>query len=505
MRKIRDVLRQKWVLSRSHREVAKSVGVSAGVVGSVLARAAGAGLDWPTVELLTDEALETRLYGKTEVSTRPLPDVQYIHRERRKAGVTLELLHLEYLEKHPDGYRYTQFCELYRQWCKQRGVSMRQVHRAGEKLFVDYSGKKPHIVDATTGETIDVELFVAVLGASNYTFAEATFTQQGTDWIASHTRALQFLGGVPEAIVSDQLKSGVTKSCRYEPGVQRTYEEFAAHYGTVVLPARPLHPKDKAKVEVGVQVVQRWILARLRNQTFFSLDEINERIGELLEELNERQMRLYGASRRSLFEQLDSPALKALPAESFVFGSWSKAKVNIDYHVEVDHHFYSVPHDLLREVVEVRSTASTVEIFLRGQRVASHVRGRHRGRHTTNPEHMPKAHREHAEWTPTRMIRWAESIGPKTQQLVSEILTERPHPEQGYRSCLGILRLAKRYGNERLEAACARAVAVRARSYRHVDSILKNGLDRIAPPAPPASEEAPPATHENIRGGTYYH
>jgi transposase len=506
MRKIKEILRQRWLLRRSHREIGQSLGISPGAVSVAMSRATAAGLDWGQAERLPDDALEERIYGpkSSARADRPLPDCAYLHTERRKPGVTLELLHLEYLERHPNGYQYTQFCEYYRRWLEKQAPTMRQVHLAGEKLFVDYSGKKPHIVDPKTGECIEVELFVAVLGASNYTYAEATYSQSGPDWIASHSRTFAFLGGVTALIVPDQLKSGVTTPCRYEPGIQRTYEELAQHYNTAILPARPGKSRDKAKVEAGVLVAQRWILARLRHETFFSLEALNERIAELLEELNHRRMRAYGASRRELFEKLDRPALRPLPTEPFVYGEWETARVNIDYHVELDHHYYSVPHLLLHEQVEARLTANTVEIFFKSQRVISYARSYQRGKHTTTPEHMPKSHRAHAEWSPSRLIHWASTIGPKTAELVQAILEERRHPEQGYRSCLGILRLSKRYGSERLEAACARAVAVRARSYRHVDSILKRGLDRIAIPT---SDGAPPAPidHENIRGDKYYH
>ena len=344
-----------------------------------------------------------------------------------------------------------------------------------------------------------------ILGASNFTFAEATRSQRGPDFIASHVRALAFLGGVPKAIVPDQLKSGVTKACRYEPGIQRTYEELARHYDTTVLPARPASPRDKAKVEVGVQIAERWILARLRNETFFSLEALNVRIAELLDDLNERTMRLYGASRRALFERLDRPALRPLPTERFDYAEWKRCRVNVDYHVEVDHHYYSVPHALIHEEVEARSSATTVEVFHRGQRVSSHRRSDVRGHHTTIPEHMPKAHQKHLEWSPSRIVSWAQTIGERTAALVAAILAERRHPEQGYRSCLGILRLGKRYGNDRLEAACARAMAVSARSYRHVDSILKAGLDRLPllVPEPTAPTENVP-DHENVRGRNYY-
>ena len=506
MRQIREILRQKWTLGRTHREVAQSLGISSGAVGTTVLRARAAGLDWAQVDALNEEALQARIYGPPTPPThhRAVPDCAYLHAERRKPGVTLELLHLEYLEQHPDGYRYTQFCECYRRWLQRRGFSMRQVHRAGEKCFVDYAGQKPTIIEATTGEVIAVELFVAVLGASNYTYAEATRTQQVPDWIASHQRAFQFFGGVTEAIVPDQLKSGVVVPCRYEPGVQRTYDEFAQHYGTVILPARPAKPRDKAKIEVAVQIVERWILARLRHETFFSLAALNARITELLADLNARPMRLYRASRRELFARLDQPALRPLPAEAFVYGDWKVgARVSIDYHIELHGHYYSVPYPLLHEHVDARLTASTVEIFHRGQRVAAHRRSTVRGTHTTAPAHMPKAHQHHLEWTPSRLIDWARTIGAQPAALVQAILADRPHPEQGYRSCLGILRLAKRDGPERLEAACARAGAVEARSYRHVDSILKHGLDRLPTPA-----VSPPLTltpvHEHVRGRAYY-
>jgi transposase len=506
MRQIREILRQKWALGLSHRAVARSLGVGLGTISSVLRRAQTAGLDWAHAALLSDEGLEGRVYGRPQVAgalQRPRPDCGWIHAERGQPGVTLQLLHLEYLEQHPDGYRYTQFCDIYRRWLKRRGLSMRQVHRAGEKCFVDYAGKKPTIIEPASGEVIAVELFVAVLGASNYTYAEATRTQQVPDWIASHARAFAFLGGVTAAIVCDQLKSGVVVPCRYEPGLQRTYEEFAQHYGTAILPARPAKPRDKAKCEVAVQVAERWIVARLRHQSFFSLAALNARIAELLTELNTRPMRLYRASRRELFERLDQPALRPLPAEPFIYAEWKLARVNVDYHVEVHRHYYSVPFALIHELTDVRLTATTVEIFHRGQRVAAHRRDDTPGRHTTLPAHMPKAHQHHLEWTPSRLSQWAQTIGPETAALVAAILADRPHPEQGYRSCLGLLRLGRRHGEARLEAACGRALAVGARSYRHVDSILKHGLDRVPLPEPAVQLPLAPV-HEHLRGRDYY-
>lgn len=505
MRALREILRQKLQLRKSHRAAAHAAGVAAGSVASAATRARALGLDWNAVEKLDDEQLETRLYGPRggKRGGRPEPAPAYIHVELRRPGVTLALLHLEYLEQHPDGYRYTTFCERYGEWLGKQRLSMRQVHVAGDKMFEDYSGKKPHIVDASTGECIEVELFVAVLGASSYTFAEATFTQRVADWISSNSRAVAFFGGVPNAVVPDHLKSAVTVSCKYDPGIQKTFDEWAQHYATTILPARPKKPKDKAKVEVAVQVAQRWILARLRNQVFFSLGELNACIAELLVDLNNRRMRAYNASRRELFERLDRPALRPLPSEPYEYADWKRVALNIDYHVDFEGHYYSAPHGLRGEELWLRATASTIEIFRLGHREATHARSRVVGRHTTIVEHMPAAHRLHAEWTPERILGWAATVGVNTRLFAERLLNERTHPEHGYRSCLGVFRLAKKYGAERVEAACARALTVGARSYRHVASILQHGLDRA--PALDVEPRGPSVVHENVRGRDYYH
>jgi transposase len=492
-------------LKRSHREVSRAVGISSGAVGSLMVRWKKLGLSWEQACALSDDELEQRLYGPKLPSTtpRPMPDMSWLQRELKKPAVTLEVLHLEYLEQHPDGYRYSRFCDLYKDWLLKQRLSMRQEHRAGEKLFIDYSGKKPVVVEPVTGEVREAELYVAVLGASSYVFAEATWTQRLADFIASTTRALEFFGGVPGALVIDNLKSGVTKADRYEGDVNRTYEEMARHYGTVVLPTRPFRPKDKAKVEVSVQVVQRWILARLRNRVFHSPGELNLAIAQLLQSVNARVTRYLKRSREQLFLELEKPHLKPLPASRYEVAYWKRVKPNIDYHVDVFGHLYSVPYTLRAEVLEARATATTVELFLRGNRVASHPRGLRAG-HTTLAEHMPSSHRAHAEWTPSRFLQWAGEVGPMTQALVQAILEERPHPEMGYRSCLGILRLSKKYGPQKLEQACTRALRVRARSYRHVATMLEKGLES----APLPSDEAPigaPLLHENIRGRDYYH
>lgn len=504
MRKLRKVLQLKHEGFR-HRDIARACRVSAGSVSRYLDRARAAGLKWPLPEDLDDGTLEGRLFScpAPVPGPRPRPDPVHLHQELRRPGVTLALLWQEYRAVHPTGYSYSQFCDIYRRWAKKLKPSMRQVHRAGEKTFLDYAGQHPHLVDPKSGEVIPVELFVGVLGASSYTYAEATLSQQLPDWVGAHARMLMFFGGSTEIWVPDNLKSGVTGACRYEPEVNRTYQEMATHYGAVVIPARVRRPKDKAKVESAVQVAERWILAVLRDRTFFTLVELNAAIRELRDDLNRRPLQKLGVSRRELFERLDRPALKALPTDRYEISVWKTCRVNIDYHVEVERNVYSVPYQLARESVEARLTTSMVEIFFKNKRVASHQRRLGRGGVSTQLAHMPRSHRAHAEWTPSRLIRWAEKAGPATGHLVAEILRRKRHPEQGYRSCLGIMRLGRRYGNDRLEAACARAARLGAFSYQNVKNILSAGLDRL--PLEDDGTALPQAlAHDNIRGATYY-
>jgi len=503
MRRIREVLRLKYELGLTHRALGKACSVGLGTVTLYLKRAAELDLVWPLPTELDDAALEAKLFPRVApLRERVAPECPGIHRELKRTGVTLRLLWEEYQGVHPDGYRYSQFCEIYRRWAKRLKPSMRQVHRAGEKTFTDFSGKQPHIVDRKTGEQVAVELFVGVLGASSLTYAEATESQKLPCWIGAHTRMVEYFEGSTEIWVPDQLKSGVTRSCRYEPGINRTYQELAAHYGAVVIPARPRKPKDKAKAESGVLVAQRWILARLRDRTFFSIVELNQAIREQLDDFNGRPMQKLGVSRRQLWEQLDRPALQSLPLERYEIAEWSKCRVNIDYHVEVNRHVYSVPYQLLHERVEARSTASIVEIYYKGRRVTSHRR-RYDHQPSTKSEHMPSSHREHAEWTPSRLIHWAEKSGPATGRLVAEILRSRPHPEQGYRACLGLMRLGRHYGEQRLEAASLRAEHLRSYSYLTVKNILTSAQDRL-PFEQEASSIPPTPVHDNIRGADYY-
>lgn len=509
MRKTREILRLRWQQDRSFREIAKALDVGLGTTSEVVSRATRIGLTWNEVDVIGEDELEARMYPPASTAApRPEPNPAAIHIELRRTGVTLRLLHEEYVLAHPNSspYGYTKFVELYNAWADRLKITMRQVHKAGEKCFVDYSGKRPSIVDAKTGERVEVELFVAVMGASNYTFVEVTATQRSADWIASHVRLVEFLGGTPHALVPDQLKSGVVIASRYEPGIQRTYEEWSQHYLTTILPARPLSPRDKAKVEGGVLIAQRWILARLRNVTCFSLDEMNEHIAALVSDLNDRVMKRYGKSRRQLFDELDRPAITPLPSDRFIHGDWSKAEVKLDYHVLVDHHDYSVPYQRATDEVEIRVSASTVEVFYLNKRCASHVRSFEYGGVTTNLEHLPVSHRKYAEESDVGFETWAATVGAQTLALVRTILIERPHPEHGLRSCRGLRSLTRLYANERIEAACNRALAAGARSYIHVESILKHRLDQQPLVEPVKSDEPSPSLeHENIRGADYYH
>ncbi len=507
MRKTREILRLRWAQSRSVRETAASVGASTGVVDKAVGRARKAGLDWEQVCTLSDEELEHRLYGtgaSRPGASRPQPDPVHMYTELQRPGVTLELLHLEYLAEHPDGYGYTSFCDVLRRWLAKKPVYMRQTHHAGDKVFVDYSGKKPHIIDPSTGERVDVELFVAVQGASNYTYAEATLTQRLEDWLGSHIRAVEFFGGVNTVYVPDQLRSAVRSPCRYEPGITRSYADWARHYGTAVVPARPGKPRDKAKVEVAVQVAQRWILARLRNETFFSLATLNARIRELLVELNARPMKSYGGvTRRELYERIDQPLLKPLPQDSFEISEWLEPRVNRDYHVEVFKHLYSAPHHLCSEVVEARITRHTVELFFRGKRVASHVRSDVPYKHTTDLSHMPVGHRHHAECFES-VLAWAKTVGPCAVAMVERIVSANPIQEQGWRSARGLQRVGEKYGPERTERACERALGFGARSYKPVERLLRLGREQGVA-APDADTKDSGIAHENVRGPGYYH
>jgi len=480
MRKIREVLRLRFEHGLSHRAIGRSCGIGLTTAREYIVRAKAAGLSWPLPEEMDDGALERVLFPaplKPGEAARALPPWSVAHRELRKTGVTLQLLWQEYRALCPEGYGYSRYCELYRAWAKTLDVTMRFEHKAGETLYVDYAGPTMEVVNPQTGEVIQAHIFVAAQGASNYTYAEATWSEDLRDWIGAHVRALEYFGGANAIVVPDNTKAAVTSPHRYEPDLNRTYADWAQHYGCAVIPARSLKARDKAKVEAAVLGVERWLMAPLRNRTFFSLAELNRALRERLEAYNNRPFQKLEGSRKSLFAELDQPALRPLPQIRYEFAQWKQATVHIDYHVEVDKHRYSVPYQLVHKKVDVRSTQNTIEIFFQGKRVASHRRSPHTGRFTTQKEHMPKSHRQYAEWTPERLIRWASKSGEHTATLIERILASRPHPQQGFRSCLGIMRLGKRYGQDRLEAACKRALAINALSYKSIESILNKGLD----------------------------
>ena len=506
MRRISEVLRLA-AQGLSYRQIGQSVEISPSTIQSYVKRAQAAGLSWPLPDDLDANALEERLFKRDEDANRPgrpEPDWLAVHRERKKnKHVTLQLLHLEYKQAHPDGLGYTQFCAHYHRWLGRQDVVMRFEYVAGERMFVDFCGDTLPITDPTTGEIWQAQVFACALGASGYLYVEVTGSQDLPSWQDAHVNALKAYGGSPRVVVPDNLKSGVTKACWYDPELNPSYLELATHFSMAILPARPYHPRDKGAIEIAVQVTERWVLAPLRKRQFFSLAEANSAVAEQLAIVNTRPFRGQPVSRRALFEELERAALQPLPTTPYELATWKSAKVNIDYHIEFDERYYSVPYQLVHEPVDVRTTAHVVEILHRNRRVASHVREYGKRRFITNPDHMPAAHRAHAEWTPSKLVRWGASVGPPVAEMINTILTTRKHPEQGYRACLGLKRLVKQYGNERVSAACERALAINGTSYTSVHSILKHDLDRV-PTVVEVATNVVPIQHANLRGQAYY-
>lgn len=499
MRKIKDVLRLKLEAHLSHERIAAALSISKGVVAKYVALASAAKLDWSQIQLLNEAALHSRLAGTPQrASTFVRPDFARLHQELRRKGMTLMLLWQEHVSQHPGEttHSYSQFCENYRRFAKSLKRSMRQIHRAGEKLFIDYAGPTVALSDGSRAH-----IFVGALGASSYTFAYATARETTADWLGATAQALRFFGGVPLLIVPDNARALIANPDRYEPRANETVHDFARHYGTSVLPARPYHPQDKGKVESAVQVVERWILMRLRHQQFQSVDDVNEAIGPLLVQLNAKPFQKLPGCRASAFAELDAPALQPLPLQAWELAVYKTMRVHIDQHVEFEGHRYSVPHSLVGQALEARITARAVEILHRGERVACHLRCAHKGGFTTVPEHLSAAHRAHLAWTPERLIHWGTSIGVATGRIVTRLLEERQHPEHGYRACLALLSLARRYGKPRLEAACLIALELGTTRSAHVRDILANGRDLLAPIA--TSEWTSPV-HAHVRGPGYY-
>ena len=512
MRLIKEVLRLKFESGLSLRQIARSLNIGLGTVSLHLNRAKAAELSWPLPVDLDDNGLERKLFPNQLAPVRNglvEPDYAVIHNELKHKGVTKQLLWEEYKQAQGGrGYQYSQYCQRYRDWVLTLKRSMRQTHKAGEKLFIDYCGPTMPIVNPDTGEVCNAQIFVATWGASNYTFAEATRTQTKPDWIQSHVNAFEFFGGVPEILVPDNLRSAVTKPCRYEPIINSSYQHMASHYKTTVIPARPYKPKDKAKAENAVLIVERWIMARLRHQTFFTLAALNQQIRFLLDDLNNRAFKKLPGTRLSQFEALDKPALRPLPTSRFQFTVFKLARVNIDYHLEYDKHYYSVPHHLVKHQVEVQATRDSVAVFFKGKQIARHARKNTKGGYTTDASHMPTAHRKHKEWSPERLLKWAQDLGPNVQLMTQAMLDRKSHPEQAYRACLGLLNLSRKYDKQRLDAACRRAIAIHSPQLKSIKSILKNGIDQLElslDKQGTAIEKSPSDDHDNIRGPQYYH
>ncbi|MCH7940157.1 MAG: IS21 family transposase [Candidatus Marinimicrobia bacterium] len=504
MRHIRRIIGLHVTSGLSVRLISRALSVPPSTVADYIRRFRAGVLSPSDIRNLNDRQVYAALFpeqGKGHLPGKPLPDFSLIHRELRRKHVTRLLLWEEYREQHPGGYGYTQFCELYRQWSQKISVSMRQVHRAGEKLFVDYSGLTMEIIDPVTGEISRAEILVACLGASGYTYAEASNSQKKENFLASHRRAFEFFGGVPEVIVPDNLKSAVTDANWYDPDLNESYKDMAEHYGAVILPARPARPKDKAKVELSVKLVQRWILARLRHRQFFSLAELNAAIRDLLHDLNRRVIKYLGKSRHELYLELDQPALKPLPRHPYIYRAFKECRVNIDYHIQLEKAFYSVPYQLTGRVVTVRYSETTVEVYHEHTRVAVHRRLYRRGSYSTHKEHMASAHRAYAEWTPSRIIGWGKSYGPQTGALMEKILQVKPHPEMGFRSCMGILRQAKNHDPGEIEAASLRMLELGLCRVKHFKAILTNKTGNAVETA---TVLVPESHHENVRGQAYY-
>ena len=507
MKKQREILRLKFQAKLSMRAIQRAINVSLGAIQAVIKQAVARELTWEKIESLDEKALNELLYPSQQplpVTLYEVPDWNSVHRELSRKGITKQLLWQEYTEQYPNGhYSYSRYCRLYKTWVKKQKRSMRQVHKAGEKLFVDYAGQTVPVMSQATGEVHLMQIFVAVLGASNYIFAEATRSQTLIDWTGSHVRAFEFFGGVPELLVPDNLRSGVSRACRYDPDVNSAYQQLAAHYGTVIIPARPRKPQDKSKAEIGVQIIERWILARLRHHTFFSLRELNLCIQSLLEEVNNKPYQKLNGTRKEWFESIDKPALLPLPKHAYEFTQIKPVKVNIDYHVQFDQHCYSVPHHLVGEAVELHAKANIVAFYFHGKRVTSHARQYYPGM-TTLPEHMPKAHQKHHQWTPDRLMNWAHAIGDEVLEWVKSLLNQKDHPEQAYRVCLGLLNLSKKYDAHRLNNACQIANQKKLYRLKHVKNILSSNLDTCIKNTS-IQPSLLPQHHENIRGPKSFH
>ena len=507
MRKIKEIFRLKYQLNLSNSKISKSLMISKSSVSKYIDYASEKGLSWEQVKDLSETELKNLLFFEedkiTNKSKKQLPDWKSVFEELKQKGVTLLLLWNEYKEEYPDGYKYSQYCDLYKKWRKKLNPSMRQNHKGGEKLFIDYAGVKVPIINSVEGKIRGANIFVATFGASNYFYTEAHFEQTKKNWINAHVRAFEYFRGVSEILVPDNLKAGVTSPCYYEPDINATYHEMSEHYNIVVIPARVRKPKDKAAVEVCVQVIEQSILAVIRKRQYFSISQLNKDLRYYMEQINNREMKHIGKSRKELFEIVDFPNLKPLPQRDFIFTEWKKAKVGIDYHVRFDSNFYSVPYKYIHSNTDIKATERIIEVFLNGESIASHMRAYEVYNYITKEEHMPQNHQDMLKWTPKRIKDWANKIGTQTGLLISELIKSRAHPEQAYRSCLGILGLAREYDNNSLELACKRANHFGSLSYKKVKNILKSGLFQEDTEEAIINETVS-SDHSNLRGKEYY-
>jgi len=509
MRQLRTILRLRLQAKLSLRQIKDSLRLSLGAVQKICSKAEDLKLDWLSIEQLDDQQLASQFYPAADTRSSnsfQLPDWSEVYRELKGKGVTKHLLWEEYTQQFPNrSYSYPQYCMLYQQWQKKQKRSMRQHHKAGEKLFVDYAGQTIPIVQQETGEIQFAQIFVAVMGASNLTYAEATWSQRLPDWISSHVRTFEFMGGVPALLIPDNLKSSTTRACRYDPDINMAYQQLAAHYGTAIVPARPRKPQDKAKAEVGVQIIERWILARLRHHTFFSLAELNQHIHFLLEEVNNKPFKQLKGTRQQWFDSLDKPALLPLPKQAFEFTEIKIVKVNIDYHIQYDNHLYSVPHHLVGEKLELHAKEFLIEMYFHNRCICQHARHYQPGV-TTVPKHMPERHEKHHKWSAGRLMNWAKDIGDDVLVWVKSQLKQKQHEEQAYRVCLGLLNLSRQYPNERLNTACRIANQKSLYRLKQVKSILLSNQDKLQPNLFEQETVSPlPQSHENIRGPKSYH
>jgi transposase len=507
MKKVHEILRLSMEEGWSQREISNSVHLGKTTVQRVLQKVGDSGLTWQQLKGMSEiQLIETVLYPPRRLPSqtkKPLPDWTQVRKQLLEKGVTLMLVWMDYKHDHPDGLQYSQFCSSYKAWLKSADLTLRHRHVAGDKLFVDFSGLKVPWLHLPSGEIQEASIFVAVLGASNMTFVQAVANESLPSWISAHVDAFAFFEGAPQAIVPDNLRSGVARACRYDPDTNPTYHSLAEHYGTTVMPTRARKPRDKAKVEVGVQIVQRWVLAQLRRQTFTSLQEINDAICPLLKHLNSKVMRRYGVSRQQLWQETEKAALRPLPSEPFEIPIWKTAKVNIDYHVEFERRYYSVPFSAVGTQVLIKATRQLVRIFQGDAVLASHPRLEGPlGQFQTLAEHMPPRHTAYLKWTPERILEWAESTGPSTKSYCQEVIAHRKHPEQGFRACLGILRLGQKFSAERLEEVCSQALGMKVYSYRVIERLLQERAKSQPRKRTRPQTELP--HHENIRGSSYY-